>query len=78
MLLAPALLLKSSASSARGLREAQKLDFPAYRDQNHEARLAFAQWGTPEFFILDAKGRVRFRVTTLERAAAQLVSVDDR
>lgn len=57
---------------------AQRLDFPAYRDQNNEARLAFAQWGTPEYFVLDGTGRIRFRLTTLANAAAQLASVDER
>jgi hypothetical protein len=57
---------------------AHKWDFPPYRDGNNEARVAFAQFGTPEYFVLDGKGRVRFRLTTLANAPAQLVSVDDR
>lgn len=57
---------------------AKQLDFTPFRDQNNEARLALAQWGTPEYFVLDGKGRVRFRLTTLTDAAAQLASVDER
>lgn len=65
-------------SAMKATLAARKLDFPAYRDQNHDARLALAQWGTPEYFVLDGKGRLRFRLRSLESAAAKLVSVDER
>jgi hypothetical protein len=51
------------------------LSLPVYRDVRHEARSALGQWGTPEMFVLDGRGRLRFAHTTLEQAGAQLESL---
>jgi hypothetical protein len=51
------------------------LSLPVYRDTQHEARGALGQWGTPEIFVLDGRGRLRFAHTTLEMVGAQLASL---
>jgi thiol-disulfide isomerase/thioredoxin len=50
-------------------------DLPVYFDRDREARLALAQWGTPNFFILDGRGRLRYRMTPLSAVGAELESV---
>ncbi|HVD04514.1 MAG TPA: redoxin domain-containing protein, partial [Gemmatimonadaceae bacterium] len=42
----------------------KQVTVPTYLDAWHEASRAFNQWGTPNFYVLDADGRVRFDVTT--------------
>ena len=37
---------------------------PVYFDARHEGSRAFNQWGTPNYFVLDGDGRVRFDVTS--------------
>lgn len=56
-----------------------KVAMPVYLDAAQEASRAFNQWGTPYFYLLDAKGRIVFDVTTdvdevLLRADALLLS----
>ncbi len=55
--------------------EQNHFSLPIYRDPRHEARRALGQWGTPEMFVLDGRGRLRFTHTTLELAGAQLASL---
>lgn len=54
------------------------LSFPVYHDSWQEARLAFDQWSTPSYYVIDGTGRLRFARTDLASAAAQLDAVDDR
>ena len=42
----------------------KQVTVPTYLDAWHDASRAFNQWGTPNFYVLDADGRVRFDVTT--------------
>jgi hypothetical protein len=55
--------------------EQNHFSLPVYRDRQHEARRALGQWGTPEMFVLDGRGRLRYSHTTLELAGAQLASL---
>lgn len=55
--------------------EQHHLSLPVYRDMRHEARRALGQWGTPEMFVLDSQGRLRYGHTTLELTGAQLASL---
>lgn len=55
--------------------EQHHLSLPIYRDARHEARRALGQWGTPEMFVLDGPGRLRYAHTTLELTGAQLASL---
>ncbi|HET7621540.1 MAG TPA: TlpA disulfide reductase family protein [Gemmatimonadaceae bacterium] len=55
--------------------EQHHLSLPLYRDMQHEARRALGQWGTPELFVLDGQGRLRYPHTSLELAGAQLASL---
>jgi hypothetical protein len=55
--------------------EQHHLSLPIYRDTRHEARRALGQWGTPEMFVLDGHGRLRYAHTTLELTGAQLASL---
>jgi thiol-disulfide isomerase/thioredoxin len=43
----------------RYLRE-QRLTLPVYEDPREELKKALGKWGTPEYYVLDADGRVRF------------------
>ncbi len=55
--------------------EQHHLSLPIYRDARHEARSALGQWGTPEMFVLDGQGRLRYAHSTLELTGAQLASL---
>ncbi len=44
---------------------------PLYHDTRHEATRAFNSWGTPEYFITDELGRIRFEYTDLFSALRQ-------
>lgn len=37
---------------------------PVYFDIDHSASKAFNNWGTPDYYVLDADGRIRFTVVT--------------
>jgi len=50
-----------------------KLDIPTYHDTWGEAGRAFQVFGTPQYFVVDGHGRIRFRYTTLEKALTQAV-----
>jgi len=52
------------------------LEVDTFYDQRRELRRALSQWGTPELYVLDGRGRVRFPNTTLTAASAQLASLD--
>lgn len=41
------------------------VDLPLYHDMRREATRAFNSWGTPEYFITDREGRIRFEYTDL-------------
>jgi hypothetical protein len=63
------------SSETAAYLEQHHLSLPIYRDGQHEARLALGQWGTPEMFVLDGRGRLRYAHTSLELAGAQLASL---
>jgi hypothetical protein len=46
-----------------------------YFDVTNAARRAFGQWATPEYYVLDARGVVRFKHSTLDLVLAQAVSL---
>jgi len=46
-------------------------------DASARARRAFGQWSTPEYYVLDEHGVVRFRHSTLELVLAQAVALAD-
>jgi peroxiredoxin len=46
--------------------------FPVYHDRARALRRALNQWGTPQLFVLDGDGRLRFEYTTPDDAPAQL------
>jgi hypothetical protein len=48
---------------------------PVYFDVTNAARRAFGQWATPEYYVLDARGVVRFKHSTLDLVLAQAVSL---
>lgn len=43
----------------RYLRD-KRLALPVYEDPHEELEKALGKWGTPEYYVLDAEGRVRF------------------
>lgn len=48
-----------------------KVSFPVYHDVWGEVGRTFQVFGTPQYFITDGHGRIRFRYTTRDRALAQ-------
>jgi len=48
---------------------------PVYFDVSNAARQAFGQWATPEYYVLDSRGVVRFRHSRLDLVLAQAVSL---
>jgi thiol-disulfide isomerase/thioredoxin len=63
----------------RYLRE-RRLALPVYEDPREELEKALGKWGTPEYYVLDGEGRVRFgplRSSHLNRVPALLSLVAD-
>ncbi len=48
------------------------LDFPVYHDVSGRAHSAFNSWGTPDYFVLDSEGLVRFEPRRLDDVLRQL------
>jgi len=44
---------------------------PVYYDRDGSAKRAFNQWATPEYYVLDATGRIRFRHSSMDVVLAQ-------
>lgn len=63
-----------SASLDGFIREAN-VDFPVFYDRGGEAGRVFATMRTPDYFILDAAGRIRFANTDLSRVLTQAVAL---
>ncbi|HEX6938775.1 MAG TPA: zf-HC2 domain-containing protein [Longimicrobiales bacterium] len=51
---------------------------PLYFDPGFEAAAAFENWGTPEYFVVDQAGIIRFQHTTLEAAARKATTLVPR
>ena len=43
-----------------------------YHDTRKEAALAFNKWGTPQYFVLDRTGRIRFAHHSVSRVPRQI------
>jgi hypothetical protein len=61
----------------------RRLALPVYEDPREELEKALGKWGTPEYYVLDGEGRVRFgplRSSHLSRVPAllELVADDER
>lgn len=50
----------------------RSVSVPVYGDTDGEIRRAFESWGTPEYFVLDASGRIRFAYSSLEKIPRQV------
>jgi len=57
------------------LRE-KNVEITLYHDTRREAIRAFNAWGTPEYFITDADGRIRFEYTDLSSALRQVAALE--
>jgi peroxiredoxin len=53
----------------------QQVTVPVYVDASGAAQRAFDQWATPEFFVMDANGVVRYRHTSLDLVLAQVAAL---
>ncbi len=51
---------------------------PLYHDTRREATKAFNSWGTPEYFITDKRGRIRFEYTDLVSALRQVEALNQQ
>jgi hypothetical protein len=50
---------------------------PVYFDVSAEARRAFGQWSTPEYYVLDERGLVRFKHSALDLVLTQAIVLLD-
>lgn len=48
-----------------------------YHDQWRDATLAFQSWGTPQYFVLDADGRLRYEYSAVEDVLRQVSALSD-
>lgn len=64
----------SSPEVTAFLKEA-KVTIPVYSDRSGVARRALGQWATPEFFVLDATGALRFPSSRMELLPAQVAAL---
>jgi len=46
-----------------------------YHDQWRDATIAFQSWGTPQYFVVDSDGRLRFEYSELDDVLRQLEAV---
>jgi thiol-disulfide isomerase/thioredoxin len=49
---------------------------PVWHDTRREARRAFGSFGTPQYFVIDQKGRPRFELTSLDEIPRQLAALN--
>jgi hypothetical protein len=56
------------------LRE-QKVTVPVYVDRTGAAKRLFEQWSVPEYVVLDARGVIRYRHSTLDLVLAQVAAL---
>jgi hypothetical protein len=64
-----------ASADFRRFLAAQRLALPVYHDVRREAAHAFAQSGTPTYFVVDPVGRVRFPYTSLEALLRESLAV---
>ena len=57
------------------LRE-RNVEITLYHDTRREAKRGFNAWGTPEYFITDGEGRIRFEYTDLTSVLRQVDALD--
>ncbi len=54
----------------------QGLDLPIYHDVFKEAGLALKQYATPQYYVLDGRGRLRFENTSLDAVRRQVRALE--
>jgi hypothetical protein len=64
---------EAPSPAVRAFVASNKLRAPTYHDTWGEMTRAFQVFGTPQYFVVDRLGRIRFRYTTLEKALTQAV-----
>ncbi|HEX7977863.1 MAG TPA: TlpA disulfide reductase family protein, partial [Gemmatimonadaceae bacterium] len=64
---------EAPSPAVRAFVASSKLDVPVHHDTWGEAGRAFQVFGTPQYFVVDERGRIRFRYTTLDKALTQAV-----
>jgi thiol-disulfide isomerase/thioredoxin len=55
---------QSASSELKAFLREKQVSVPTYLDNGHETSRAFNQWGTPNYYVLDTDGRIRFDVAT--------------
>jgi hypothetical protein len=45
---------------------------PVYSDSKEDAWKAFNNWGTPQYYVLDQQGRIRFEGVDMVDSVAQV------
>jgi thiol-disulfide isomerase/thioredoxin len=56
----------------RALFAERGLSLPVFHDSHRDAARAFEQYGTPQYFVLDETGRIRFEYTSLDALERQV------
>jgi peroxiredoxin len=54
------------AGGLKAYMESHAITFPVFIDRRGAAARIFGQWGTPEYYIVDHEGRIRFEHSDLE------------
>jgi len=52
------------------------LDFPVYEDSWHEARAAFRQFATPQLYVVDREGRIRFELASIDAVVTEVAALN--
>lgn len=70
----PLVLITEEAPSAdfKNFMAEREANLPVYHDTRKEAALAFSNWGTPQYFVLDPTGRIRFVHHAISRIPRQV------
>jgi len=69
---------EEASADFRQFLATQGAAMPVYHDVRREASRAFAQSGTPYYYVVDPSGRVRFPYTTLEALLRQALALAGR
>ncbi len=68
---------EAASRSLDAYLRSQHVTIPTYYDARGDAERSLHNWATPTFYVLDARGRVRFAGTTIDKVAAQAVALEE-
>jgi len=66
---------ESPSASVRSFVKEQKVTVPVYYDAERQAGRAFNQWRTPDYYVVDQEGVIRFAHSDIDKILAQAVAL---